>query len=85
MYVIKLELGTMNMGYIEVLSKHVGAKLGTWGTCCKISGNLMGIMKIQQPPPSPKEKELGPLGACWPISLVANNLYAYFCSLPFLA
>ncbi len=27
----------------------------------------MGIMKIQQTPPSPKLKELGPLGACWPI------------------
>jgi hypothetical protein len=63
----------------------LGNKFGIWGTHFKISGNLMGIMKIQQPPPSPKEKELGPLGACWPISLVANNFYAYFSSLPFLA
>jgi len=45
----------------------------------------MGIMKIQQPPPSPKEKEPGPLGACWLISLVVNNFYAYFSSLPFWA
>jgi hypothetical protein len=63
----------------------LGNKLGIWGTCFKISGNLVGIMKIQQPQPSPKEKELGPLGACWPFSLVANDLYAYFSSLPFLA
>jgi hypothetical protein len=61
----------------------LGNKLGIWGTCFKISGDLMGIMKIQQPPPFPKEKELGPLGACWPISLVAIISMPIFLSYDF--
>ncbi len=69
---------------METKWRDIRNTLGTWGTCWESNGNTMRTTKIWLPHCPQKKKNLAP----WymlPHLLATRILFAYMCSLPFLA
>jgi hypothetical protein len=61
-YVIKSKLGTKNMGYIEVFSRHVGEEIGNLGNMFQNYWEFNGNNENPTTPTLPKRKRTRPLG-----------------------